>query len=239
MNEEILTKIRKLLATANDQCNEHESEIALRMATRLMVKHGIDESMLELETTGKLELGALDGRLIHRASRVTAWRVELADVLAERQCCRIGIASGFGIYIYGHETNWNRIQELWNLLEPQVDKWAKSQRGKGRRFANSYRLGMVETLGKLLVQEKNKLVAEKREEALATSDATAMVVMDQLAVVEKAARRDVDKLVNEACTGGEWRGGGGFSDAGYTAGQRDGWLLDTGEQPKDKMLGDN
>lgn len=66
-------KIRKLLAVAQGQANEAESNSALAMATALMAKHGIDQSQLRNEPTGPIR-GAwfnLDGKYLRLLAQAT------------------------------------------------------------------------------------------------------------------------------------------------------------------------
>ena len=54
MSADIKDRINKLLAMANDtRGNEHENEVAMRMAERLMRQHNIDVADLEASTGQK------------------------------------------------------------------------------------------------------------------------------------------------------------------------------------------
>lgn len=56
MNESIKDKIRKLLAMADGQANENESAVAMKLASRLMMEHGIERDQISAEIA-KLKRG--------------------------------------------------------------------------------------------------------------------------------------------------------------------------------------
>ena len=49
--EQVIEKIKKLLALANDNCNDNEAQAALLMAQKLMAKHNVHVEVSDMEET--------------------------------------------------------------------------------------------------------------------------------------------------------------------------------------------
>ena len=215
--ENRIDKIRKLLALGSGG-DSHESLLALDMASRLMAKWGIDELDLMVEQEGLSNLGGLDRRIMYRARRISYWRTCLLNALCSANHCVALISAGYGLLAYGHESNLDKVSMLWDMICPQIDSWTKANcEGRGRTYASSYRLGVVETLRVRLIVNHNSLISEKSEQ----EQTALMTVSDQI-------KKEVDDFVNAGGAPGSYsRGQAGWSAEAYHRGREDGENIHT------------
>jgi hypothetical protein len=213
-----IEKIRKLLSLGQS-ASDNEASLALEMAAKLMAKWGIDELDLLIKEDSLDGLGDLQREILYQSKRIPYWRTCLSHALAISNHCKALIVPGFGLMVYGHSENINKVKTLWDLICPQVDSWTKTRcAGKGRTYASSYRLGMVFTLQKRLSRHLNALISERdapSQTALAV--VTTQVVEDVDAFVEK----HVGKANTYQNSVRSW------SDDAYGHGKSDGERLDT------------
>jgi hypothetical protein len=181
-----IEKIKKLLALGNAG-EDHESLLALDMASRLMAKWGIDELDLMINQEGLDNLGNLDRNFIYRSGRIPYWRTCLLHALCSANHCKSMIIPGAGLLVYGHDANFQKISLLWDIICPQIDSWTKNRcAGMGRTYASSYRLGIVETLRVRLTANHNALIAEKSSQ----EQTALMTVSDKI-------RKEVDDFISQ------------------------------------------
>lgn len=215
--ENQIDKIKKLLALGSGG-DSHESLLALDMASRLMAKWGIDELDLMIEQEGLSNLGDLDRRVMYRSRRISYWRTCLLNALCSANHCVALITAGYGLLAYGHESNLDKVSMLWDMICPQIDAWTKANcEGRGRTYASSYRLGVVETLRVRMVVNHHSLISEKSEQ----EQNALMTVSDQI-------KKEVDDFVNAGGVPGNYsRSQTGWSAEAYHRGRKDGENIHT------------
>lgn len=146
----LIEKIRKLLALSTST-NEHEAQVALQMAVRIMEKHRFDEADIEEEgneaiyrilPTGKKRVATyqrLITSLLSRYFQVTVIHSQLYDPVVD-QVCRT-------FEIFGRRDHVEIAEHCYHFLENRlVSLWRAYQNniaGSARNSKNSYYLGIL------------------------------------------------------------------------------------------------
>ena len=78
-------KIRKLLALAQDKCNENEAEAALLAARKLMAQYKLTDNDLEEGKPHELREVTYEGQTF--SGLKNTWMITLAKTMAEYHCC--------------------------------------------------------------------------------------------------------------------------------------------------------
>lgn len=176
MDEHILKKITNLLAMADGQANENESEIALSKAYNLMQEYGLSrEDVANMNKDAVL--GPLDEQRLVRTP-MTAWEQRLLCTIAHLFDCEVlrdELRSRYGaeikFSIIGREGNRATAKVMYDWLRHKID------RDKYRipaRARTGYCIGVVDELAL-------KAKALKQDNANKT-DAWGIVPMDEVAV---------------------------------------------------------
>ena len=84
METKIIEKIQNLLELAYDAPNDEEGQTALLMAQKLMVKHNVSMSDIEVQQANQA-IGETIGTEEYRLPR---WQVKLAAILGENFRCQ-------------------------------------------------------------------------------------------------------------------------------------------------------
>lgn len=184
----IKEKIAKLLAVAQGNANEHESDEAMRLASALMMKHGIDAA--------DIDMGA-------RGSRVGESDAVKFDHMWHRLVARCAA------YLYGTQSMWtkttitfvgrldNREASLvtHHWLVEQVEAAYKSclPKGMSKAARAEYRRTFKMACALRLLQRAHKLVAEIQENAPTIVGSTALVVVNH----RKELEEEVDAFFKE------------------------------------------
>ena len=207
----IIEVIQALLAkTEANGATEAEASSAAAKAQELLARHNL--AMAEVEPLADNGAAGVTEERIDANS--AAWRGSLCKGIAGAMFCRVvrcgggwdkeGRSIGYKIAIIGAPENVGAVRELFRWLEGQVDAVAAREcRGMGRRYANSFRLGMAQRLG-----------ARIREQAAA--EAAQSVAMRAVVVHHEAANR---AFVVEHYPGLVTRRASASSGAGMAAGQ--------------------
>lgn len=208
MNEKktkILDRVAKLLRLA-ESANANEAANALAQAQALLMKHDLDRAEVRLDDEPDDEPIVDD--YVHRARRVTGWRVTVFDALAKANGCRILISTGYGIAIYGRASDIAAVKYLAGYYSKEVDRLVKLHAtGRGRRYATAFRAGAARTL--------HARLNETRAEVRKTASSAALVRVD-------AHENAVEKFTKRYSSGGSWGGGRISSGDGYRDGRQAG-----------------
>lgn len=209
--EKVIDTIRKLLAMANHPgSNEHEASLAMEKAQALLRNHNLstfdikdkpDPSAVRHST-----FGIPDDR------KGSAWRILLADGIAQANQCRV-LQSGHSIIVIGRPENVEVVWDLYKFVVEQVEKFNtqswKVYEGTEKKgmFKRGFYLGCTRRI-------RERLAAELRAAQQAESMTRALVVVRDAELVQY-----VDnvwgKLRKGQASGG--RGYGGY-EAGKAAG---------------------
>lgn len=215
----LIKKIAKILALAEDQAGKPEGELAAKLAAKMMRAHAI--SMAEV---GGVNLDS-DPMVVDEIAvgRVT-WRSKLAWTLAIHCNCtalrakirkNLSGSQSAKIQLYGHKTDVEVCQYLYEICEKQIEKalkvWKKDRKSRGMTnrygICQAYRESAVLGLSVKLAEIR---AAGKKEDP----KGTAMVI--------SRAQKSEDYM-NEITGGrsGIYRGRSrsGFNTAGFEAGK--------------------
>jgi hypothetical protein len=166
--ENVMSKIRKALALANDSANDHECETALLMAQRLMVKHGIELS--EVESIAEEESKEVVEQNITDRGRTPYWKKALATVIADNFRCynfnRVGGGKSRIVFL-GVKQDVELAKELFdfavNVLETSVKRYLKQLRKERGELdnptgiRNDYIIGFIHGLRQKLADQVEEL----------------------------------------------------------------------------------
>lgn len=169
----IQDKIRKLLALAQGQANEHESARALELASRLMMQHGIDAASLDKPTIG--ESGWIDVTDSRWIMPIAEGIGKLYGVMAVGR----GKHSGWNHFRFiGREDNREAAYETMSFVILQVEQAYKIALPKGlaqrerAQFRRDFKLSAA-----IRIQRRcHDIVATQIDEKRETG--TALLVLD-------------------------------------------------------------
>lgn len=212
--EDIKARIKKLLDMAmHERGNEHENEVALRMANRLMAKHGIDAADLELQT-GKKTVYSWDTSTLPVAEKGKIvrqnhpqWIGWMAVGIGKFTDCRVTYVTnpvhGVCVRYQGDVVDVEFASYLFKMMRDYGYAESKSVPGSDRgSFLKGYALRLCQRITALL---------NERKEVMAAASSTALVVVET-----KIALRDQEF---GAQTYGKTRPQNRVSNAGYSAGR--------------------
>lgn len=188
MDEALLEKIRKLLRLAQSD-NPHEAALAAGRAQALMERHQIESVDLNVEAIP--EVGRHEDVLDFKGGKLYAWRIELADTLARAHRCRIIIQSRFShwadenkVYtksmtLVGSRNDAAAVGYLHTYCSTELERLVKIHaQGKGKRYVNSFRRGVVLAIREALEVERRRT----RDWANAEGRGSALAKLDQMEV---------------------------------------------------------
>jgi hypothetical protein len=215
--ENVMTKIRKALALANDGASDHECETALLMAQRLMTKYGIDMSEVESQDTDEQGKEVVHENVTERG-RTPYWKKALSNVIADNFRCYNYTRTGGGksrIVFLGTKEDVALAKELFdfavNVLEKSVRKYLREQRReRGDDFnstgvRNDYIIGFIDGLRAKFKEQVEELCL------------TPMLVKDNEVIAEHDRmrfRRSSSSSIQR-----------GFDSGAYSSGHREGKSL--------------
>ncbi len=212
-NEKIISKIKKLLAMADQSggASEQERETAMRQANAMMDKHNIELSdTVETTDTGQDE---------HHIGS-TIWKAYVLSAVAKLYGCesyRTNGASG-QMFIIGLEHNRQVTASMSEYLIKSIKREAKKYEGESRRFLNNFRKGAaigITQQTKRIITERKEAARQAKQQVTTTGTAIAIAIADyynnQLALNDQYLRDQGVKLKSS---------GTSISDSdGYNAGK--------------------
>lgn len=163
--EAIHGKIAALLqkTTANG-CTEEEAQSAAAAAQRLMAKHRIDAA--DLADPGENLQDIIEDTAWHDGKKCDTWRAVLLMAVGKANGCEV-YKYGARLMIVGTQSQVDISCYLFGMLMAQVDAFTKQNAaGRGRTYANNYRLGMVYTLRDRLMESAKQETAHASERAM-------------------------------------------------------------------------
>lgn len=178
--EQVLAKITKLLALANDKPDEAECKTALLMAQKFMMKYHISEDMLITEKDNVASYMAFHPEM-------KGYRVDLAVILAPNYRCKTFIKDGY-IFFMGEDSDAKICKAAFEFAYKNIKRDATRKEeevrniyGTAKGVHNSFALGYIKGI---------KSVLDEQSKAL-------MVVVPQ----------SVENEYNTTVTGGAYQGG--------------------------------
>jgi len=197
----VVDKVRKLLKLAGNNPNVEEAATAAAMAQRLIDAHNLSVAMLELEAPEAarqpeepIEDFGADAKL-DWVGRDHA-RERLASVIARANGCSIYFQHGWlknaagrhsrgkRICIVGQPSGAEAVRYLYAWVASEMDRLAELHgRGRGIVWRGNFKLGIVDTIGRKLRENREAMAAEAKASAAHNPHAL-MVVSQALATIE-------------------------------------------------------
>lgn len=176
------------------------------------------------------------------AAKLAEWKFRLASTLAKANQCRIYIHSrvyGFGsdgrrqkstkqLNIVGRASDAETVRYLYSALVQDVDRLAERDgKGLGVTWRNNFRLGVVDTIGRRLREQRAATEAAMAAEVAARGGA---IVLVNNAVAKLALRGEVvaDWMKENLDLHAVPVGGGTYDHSGREAGRKAGHELHLG-----------
>ncbi|MBW2560015.1 MAG: DUF2786 domain-containing protein [Deltaproteobacteria bacterium] len=183
MTSDILRKIRGLLKLGESD-NPNEAASAVAMAARLMERHAITETAVELSEADPAtaeEIKSFEEPLGASGS----WRSRLALALAKANGCSTW-RTGNQLRLIGRPSGAEKVRYLFSYCSKEIDRITrKNTRGEGRTYANNYRIGMVDAIAEAIIKEREGVRAEMRTEAQERGSSALVVVNNAIAVIDR------------------------------------------------------
>jgi hypothetical protein len=170
---EVLARVRKLLALAGNNPNENERNAALGKAQALMMEHKVEMAQVASspETTDEPVTDDHEPVWGTQRGRRAPWRGLLLVALAVPNACKV-LWYGGEMRLIGSKSNVEYVRALYQWVAPQVDRMATERgRGQGRVYIDNMRRGIIDGI-------RDRLKEQPKE-----SSVTALVIVDR----EKAA----------------------------------------------------
>lgn len=182
MSSTLIDKVRKLRALA-ESSNVNEAAAAAAAAERLIQEHNLSEATLHLNEDDEHVEKA---NVVEMGATVATWHsVLLAHLQKAYQCCGfIDRPDGKSVFIaYGRRQDIETLQYQFAFFTSEITRLCERlTKGKGRTFANSFRLGAVSAIADALF--------EARRTTRQAASSTALVVVDRRAELAKERRDD-------------------------------------------------
>lgn len=146
VNEQVIEKIKKCLALANNNPSEAEAQAAMLQAQKLMAKYNIS-----VEITDEAEaISYSQEKCVHRYD--AAYRKPLASVIADNFRCRYFL-QGSRIVFYGRATDAAIAKEVFEYAYEfamkegnKLENKAYAEYGSARGVHSSYTAGFIKGL---------------------------------------------------------------------------------------------
>ncbi len=122
VDEKLLQKINDLLALSQSQVNEHEASLAMEMAQRLLLKHNLTISQVELLRRNEQAESAvgLDRWIYDEAD----WKKGLIYAVSRAYLCH-AVTAPACIMMIGRPENIAICESVWTWLIPNIELTGK------------------------------------------------------------------------------------------------------------------
>lgn len=169
---DILDRIKKLRALATSS-NPNEAAAAAGVANKLILKHQISESQLAEISSPESNVENMfdDPEPLYVSARVTAWKVDLATLLARHYGCALwndkvyrsdSQNRGMSRFrLVGREDDVQIVKFMFSWFVSEIQKLVDVEcRGYGLNYRDSYCKGAVKGIENLLAYTREKMVEE-------------------------------------------------------------------------------
>jgi hypothetical protein len=212
MQEEIVSKIRKLQALADRAGSEHEAALAAEMVATLLRKHNLDIGVIQLE---REETEASEGSHEHDSSRWEAhWTAvgaavcSILDVANYRRTRNEPLKDIFGrvkgvhqvqqMVFYGLKANVQAAQVTYQYLLASVEAVLESDIRGGHLFGMSDRRSFRIGCAMRIKEEAAKVRQAKQLHHAPTSEETALVRLEGRLIARHTAKLHLSKGRNSS-----------------------------------------
>jgi len=220
MDKATLLKIKKLMALAEGSSFPEESASALAKAQILMLKHKVDQAMLEDVSEEDVEdIQDFRDSPLNEEDRgkrkKSMWKVRLASVLCDHNGCYM-FSSGVNIVLVGKPSDVSTIRYMYGYCIREIDRITKANcKGQGRTYSNNFRYGCVAAVNEAMKAEQEAMKAELQ----ANCNEKGLMVINSLVKDQREAGKFAKKAFRlRSGAGSGYRSDNNARDAGRVAG---------------------
>jgi hypothetical protein len=183
LSKDVLARVRKLLAVAeHPNTPPEEADNAARAAERLIVKHAIDEALLEAAAHTKTRP---ETRTMIVEAPYASAKTSLAGAVASAHGVRAIVtrgAEGVRVIFVGFPADLAVVDLLYTSLLLQATTSVRRQPQRDRAFRRAFLIGFAAQVGERLRETRRQVVANVGKES------TAIALRDRQQDVEDAVR---------------------------------------------------
>ncbi len=207
--EQVMQRIAKLLALAEDKSNPHESATAAALAQQLMTRYSVDAATVAAATgEAEADLGEMTTEeILSRGGIVPLWQRLIAGAVTRVNGCKMLFRSSHGhlaglLLIIGRERDARMARYLTTWLFAEIErllvraKDTGGPRASGRAWCNSFRMGAADIIAQRLLDAHQAQRARIAASARATGElavvSTALATLDRR--YDEAERHARDKF---------------------------------------------
>jgi hypothetical protein len=186
MSQNVIDKIRQLLALAASTTSEHEAQAALEAATKIAEANRLSMADIKNEA-GVAEPLREDDSPLFSCGKICVWQSQIVAGLAVANgCCSYtvrrrtkGHFTRF-VMLFGRPTDMAIVRELWTYVVPALDRaWNHGRRTRGKMDRHSWWFGASNGVCESL--DRGKAAARKN------ATTTSIVWVDQRALAAAQA----------------------------------------------------
>ena len=213
MSTAVIDRIRKLRALASS-ANVHEAAAAAAAAERLIQEHNLSEASVQVES--EEEPVTHDVVADVGGFRIVTWQSHLLHYLGRAyQACGFfqrKRGEGYVYKAYGRPADLATLRYQFAFFSAEITRLAALEcKGRGKTFANSYRLGAVAAIAEAL--------STVQRETRAEASSSALVVVDRRTDLAREARDNQNPDIKTRATSASRLDGEAYA-AGKRAGAR-------------------
>lgn len=165
--EEALQKAAKLLRLAKSS-NPNEAALAASKAQDIIDRFRIEAAALTLDGQTPQQpdepIQDFGNDPLERLNRKSSWKSRLASTIAKYNACKM-YNGHYGPSVIGRPSDVATVRYIYAWLVQETDRLAaRDCRGNGVSWVNNYRLGVVDTIGDRLHQQKRETQDRVRAE---------------------------------------------------------------------------
>ncbi|MDP2696085.1 MAG: DUF2786 domain-containing protein [bacterium] len=166
--QQILSKVKDLLALAADNSNIHESASAYKAAQKLLTKHKLTTANLMQDASENVIITG--DKFLYSGTRMITWRGILASGVCKAngaacywQRCRINGQPVQRLVIIGSQCDIDVVTCLYSAIVNQIEMLcsiALRGTGGGKTFSNNFKLGATNTVNGRLLEAQQEVESE-------------------------------------------------------------------------------
>ena len=204
--KEIVEKVKKILALAANNPNQHEAIAAALKAQELMAKFNINESELGDEITEE----KIESLVCVMEGKVQKWRLSLAVVIAKNFRCKVYLNKQGNVTFYGYDNDASIAKEVFLTmyaigvkLSNKEKREARKESGTAKGIRNTFCAGFVKgiesELGKqctaLMIIMPQKVEEEyKKQFAFGKAKTASLTISNNMEVYDKGFQAGKDAI---------------------------------------------
>lgn len=239
-HDKVIDKIKKLLRLA-ESADVNEAANAAAQAQRLMEQHRIDQAMISVDEDAEdasvddEDIKEFSDQPLAASGRLAQWKSSLGVAIASINGCRCVLSKEWSdghrkfrttLCLVGHPSDVVTVRYLFSYLVGEIERLCKERNhGRGRTWANSFRIGAVHTVRKRLQEAKEQARLDARKKLKGNTKALARISKALERVDARAGAVDLWMKENLETRAGRSRASNRDWDA-YREGKRAGQTID-------------